>query len=152
MKLSNGFVHGTAVAMAVMFCALVVGAFLDERLPSTIIEEQVAARAALVEVFEEEAPPTATGLCQANTILSASLQACHHDKACNLNDSEMFEMYLTGKAAVIQCKKAVMIDMFTEVNIKMKQLREELRAEPEREEPLKPEVLPLYRIKNAHRI
>ncbi len=126
-KIPDSFLPWCSGILGAVLLALILSDIPDKEAPVPVVVEEVV----------EKTPPTATELCQANTILSGSLQACHRDKACNLNDAEVFHMYLTGKAAVIQCRKAVMIDMFAEVNRQIEQLNEE-------EEPPKPEVLPLH--------
>ena len=76
-------------------------------------------------VAAEEPAMTAKELCQANTIIVGSLQACHKHSTCSLGDAEVIDMYLAGKAAVIECKKAQMIDMFVEYEIQIQKLEDD---------------------------
>ena len=67
------------------------------------------------EITAEQLPPTQKELCKTNTIMAGSLQFCYEDTHCNLNDEEMVQLYLTGKAALMACKAAQISQMMENI-------------------------------------
>lgn len=62
------------------------------------------------EVAEEVFPDRLS--CQANTIVAQSLSTCYAHPNCNLGDEEMITMYMARKAALIDCRRADMIEAY----------------------------------------
>lgn len=61
-------------------------------------------------VMEEVFPDRLS--CQVNTIVSESLALCYAHPNCNLGDEEMITLYIARKAALIDCKRADMIEAY----------------------------------------
>lgn len=75
-------------------------------------------------VVEEEEPYDYVMSCQANTILAGALSSCFTHERCNLSNTEMSLMYISGKTAVLDCKKAQLIEMFRKVNEQRRKMEE----------------------------
>ncbi len=109
-----------------------------------------------VEVFpeweiEEEEKPTLLGeftvSCQANTIISSGYQACKEHPVCGLSNDEMLAMYIAGKTAVIDCKKAEVLDAFIEYNNQIQEMEDiDIDKWLDPDEPEKPETNEQLRI------
>jgi len=95
----------TALLVIALVVCIIVWAALDDHTP-------VPPETAAVVVVKEEAAPIKNyeASCQANKIIAGSLWACARHSRCGLTIDETAVMYRAGKASIIDCKKAELIE------------------------------------------
>ena len=129
-KWSKGFwLHVLIGLLLVALMAVVYGARHYEGPVWTPEQVEELVEAVCQEEPEEEPEPLDLSTeyrisCQANTIIAGSYGACKNHASCQLSNSEMMEMYIAGKTAVIVCKKYEMLELYKGLNTELELLKQ----------------------------